>query len=116
MVPERVRMSNGGEALEDVIGRGEEEELPEFRNGAFEVDGGVGGEERGLVNSEFLNEYVQRGEIGRHTMRELIGSIRVVPSREFQCSEVCWVLLVSVVHCFCSLFLTLLRKSVLAVD
>lgn len=44
MVPERVRMSNGGEALEDVIGRGEEEELPEFRNGAFEVDGGVGGE------------------------------------------------------------------------
>ncbi|KAM5585381.1 beta-1,2-xylosyltransferase [Rosa sericea] len=88
MVPERVKMSIGGEVLEDVIGRGEEEELPEFRNGAFEVDGGVGGgEERGLVSREFLDEYVPRGDIGKHTMRELIGSIRVVPSKEFQCSE-----------------------------
>ncbi|KAM5582456.1 hypothetical protein ABKV19_002730 [Rosa sericea] len=38
MVPERVKMPIGGEVLEDVIGRGEEEEeeLPEFQNGAFE--------------------------------------------------------------------------------
>ncbi|KAK9938700.1 hypothetical protein M0R45_015423 [Rubus argutus] len=86
MVPERVKMSIGGEILEDVIGRREEEELPEFQNGAFEVDGGDG-EAKGLVTQEFLNEYVPRGEIGKHTMRELIGSIRVVPTTEFQCHE-----------------------------
>lgn len=95
MVPERVKMSIGGEILEDVIGRREEEELPEFQNGAFEVDGGDG-EAKRLVTQDFLNEYVPRGEIGKHTMRELIGSIRVVPTTEFQCHEVSWVLLVSI--------------------
>ncbi|PRQ35380.1 putative glycoprotein 2-beta-D-xylosyltransferase [Rosa chinensis] len=44
MVPKRVKMPIGGEVLEDVIGRGEEEEeLPDFRNGAFEFRNGAFG-------------------------------------------------------------------------
>ena len=98
MVPERIKMSRGGEGLEEVIGRGEEEELPEFQNGAFEVDGGVGflGPPRGLVDGEFLDWYVPRGEIAKHTMRDLIRSVRVVTPGEFQCHEV-W----GFSQCFC---------------
>lgn len=35
MVPDRIAMSRGGEKLEEVMGRNEEEE--EFQEGAFEV-------------------------------------------------------------------------------
>lgn len=89
MFPERVEMSKGGERLEQVIGRGEEEELPRFQNGAFEVDGGLGfeGPPRRLVNDEFLDRYVPRGGILRHTMRDLMGSVRVVAADEFECQE-----------------------------
>jgi hypothetical protein len=31
MVPERIKMSRGGERIEEVIGRSEEEELPDLR-------------------------------------------------------------------------------------
>ncbi|KAK4781453.1 hypothetical protein SAY86_015555 [Trapa natans] len=96
MVPERIRMSKGGERLEDVMGRGEAEELPDFDDGAFEIDGGGGrsgelglGFKRGrkLVDGEFLNNYVPEGGISRHSMRDLIGSIRVVGSKEFVCDQ-----------------------------
>ncbi|KAK4750611.1 hypothetical protein SAY87_004093 [Trapa incisa] len=96
MVPERIRMSKGGERLEDVMGRGEAEELPDFDDGAFEIDGGGGrsgelglGFKRGrkLVDAEFLNNYVPEGGISRHSMRDLIGSIRVVGSKEFVCDQ-----------------------------
>lgn len=82
-------MSRGGERLEDVIGRKEEEEMPVFQDGAFEVDGGVDfrGPPRGLVDGNFLDRYVPDGEILRHTMRDLIRSIRVVGQREFKCDE-----------------------------
>ncbi|XP_010482996.1 PREDICTED: beta-(1,2)-xylosyltransferase [Camelina sativa] len=107
MVPDRIVMSRGGERLEEVMGRREEEELPEFRDGAFEVAeevssrlgfkrhrriGGGGGNDvisRRLVNDELLNEYVQEGGIGRHTMRGLVASIRAVDSKDFVCEE--WV-------------------------
>jgi glycoprotein 2-beta-D-xylosyltransferase len=90
MVPERIKVSRGGEGLGEVIGRGEEEELPEFKNGAFEVDGGVGflGPPRGLVDGEFLDRYVPEGQIVKHTMRDLIRSVQVVGPGEFQCHEV----------------------------
>lgn len=90
MVPERVKMSAGGERLEEVIGRKDEEELPEFEDGAFEIDGGDGsvGETTRLATQEFLNEYVPQGEISKHTMRQLIGSVRVVPADKFECHEV----------------------------
>lgn len=90
MVPERLKMSAGGERLEEVLGRGEKEEMPGFEEGAFEIDGGekfVGGRKR-LANQEFLDKYVPVNQISKHTMRELIGSVQVVPAGEFDCQEV----------------------------
>jgi glycoprotein 2-beta-D-xylosyltransferase len=107
MVPDRIVMSRGGEKLEEVMGRKEEEELPAFRQGAFEVaeevssrlgfkrhrrfGGGEGGSavSRRLVNDEMLNEYMQEGGIDRHTMRDLVASIRAVDTNDFVCEEVC---------------------------
>ncbi|XP_022843527.1 beta-(1,2)-xylosyltransferase-like [Olea europaea var. sylvestris] len=88
MVPERILMSKGGEKLESVIGRGEDEELPNFEAGAFEIE--VSDKTRNgkrLVHEEFLNNYVQEGAIDRHTMRGLVDSIRLADSTEFICSE-----------------------------
>lgn len=103
MHPERIRMSRGGERLEEVMGRGEDEELPEFDFGAFEIevvdddsdsDGlSGGGGDRKLVDSKFLNQYLQRGGISKHTMRSLVDSIRLVGAKDFQCSEVSLVFL-----------------------
>ncbi|PON43311.1 Beta-(1,2)-xylosyltransferase [Parasponia andersonii] len=89
MVPEKVKMSKGGEKLEEVIGRSEEEELPDFDAGAFELDGGqrFSGEKRELASKEVLGELVPQGEVLRHTMRGLIESTRIVPAREFECDE-----------------------------
>ncbi|KAI3456853.1 hypothetical protein Pfo_013516 [Paulownia fortunei] len=78
---EKISMSNGGEKLESVIGRGEDKELPSFEDGAFEI---------GLVDQEFLEKYVQEGAVQKHTMRGLIDSIRLVDAIEFSCSEVNW--------------------------
>ncbi|KAI8552951.1 hypothetical protein RHMOL_Rhmol06G0307800 [Rhododendron molle] len=101
MHPERIRMSRGGERLDEVMGRGEDEELPEFDVGAFEIEvvdddndndsNGLsgGGGDRKLVDSEFLDQYLQRGGISKHTMRSLVDSIRLVGAKDFQCSE--WV-------------------------
>ncbi|KAE8645996.1 beta-1,2-xylosyltransferase [Cucumis sativus] len=84
MWPERIFMSRGGERIEEVIGRKEEMELPEFRSGAFELDGG---EERVLADEKFLDRFVQEGEVQRHTMRALFGSFRVVSESDFGCQE-----------------------------
>lgn len=86
MVPERIRMSRGGEMIREVIGRQEDEELPEFQDGAFQILG-VEKKGRSAVSSDFLDSYVPRGQISRHTMRKLIGSIRVVNEKEFQCDQ-----------------------------
>ena len=89
MTPERILMSVGGEKLEDVFGRKEDDELPKFEAGAFEVDAGEGfGDQRKLVDVEFLNRYVPEGAISRHTMRALLDSIRLVGSSEFKCDQV----------------------------
>ncbi|GMY31093.1 beta-(1,2)-xylosyltransferase [Fagus crenata] len=89
MDPGRVLMSRGAERLEEVIGRKEEEELPRFENGAFEVDGGPGfrGSPRRLVADELLDRYVPRGGIGTHTMRDLFGSARIVGPDHFECQR-----------------------------
>ncbi|PHT44020.1 Beta-(1,2)-xylosyltransferase [Capsicum baccatum] len=88
MNSEKIRMSKGGEKLEEVIGRGEEEELPNFKNGAFEIMVNerkkIGGK---LVDEEFLNKYLPEGAISKHTMRELIDSIRLVSANEFHCDK-----------------------------
>ncbi|KAJ6301846.1 hypothetical protein OIU77_016041 [Salix suchowensis] len=88
MVPERIKMSRGGERVEDVIGRGEEEELPDFENGAFEILGSTA-RSKWLVDEGFLDSFVPDGDVMRHTMRGLIRSIRVVDnnSKEFHCDQ-----------------------------
>lgn len=89
MTSKRIVMSTGGENLEDVIGRKEDEELPEFEAGAFEVDAGEGsGDQMKVVDEEFLNQFVPEGVISRHTMRGLLDSIRLVGSSEFKCDQV----------------------------
>lgn len=95
MVAGRIKMSRGGEKLEDVIGRGEEEELPVFSDGAFEIEGsgrefgpGRGISRRRMVTGDDLDRYVPAGDVSRHTMRELIGSIDVVGAAEFRCDQV----------------------------
>lgn len=100
MHPDKIKMSAGGEVLESVIGRGEEEELPEFEFGAFdlEVTGNSKNHGKKLATEGFLNEYLQKGEISRHTMRDLIDSIQLVGANEFECSEV------RVFHSVCSYF------------
>ncbi|CAA7021092.1 unnamed protein product [Microthlaspi erraticum] len=99
MVPDRIVMSKGGEKLEEVMGRKEEDELPEFREGAFEVAeeisrlsfnrnrriGGGGS----VISRRLVNEYIEEGGIKRHTMRDLVGSIRAVGTEDFVCEE--WV-------------------------
>lgn len=82
-------MSDGGESLEAVIGRGEEEELPKYESGAFEIDGGgLGKEGMRAVDEEFLEKYVQRGAVQSHTMRMLMESMRVVGHQKLDCSQV----------------------------
>ncbi|KAL3736395.1 hypothetical protein ACJRO7_025364 [Eucalyptus globulus] len=88
MVAGRITMSRGGEKLEDVIGRREEEELPVFNDGAFEIEGS-GISRRRMVTSDDLDRYIPAGDVSRHTVRELIGSIQVVGAAEFRCDQ--WV-------------------------
>lgn len=88
MIPEKILMSHGGEKLESVIGRKESEELPDFEDGAFQIE--VADRSRigkKMVDEEFLDKFVQQGAIDRHTMRGLISSIRLADAHEFVCSK-----------------------------
>lgn len=81
-------MSSGGERLEAVIGRNEDEELPVFDSGAFDIEVADGlNHGKKLVDEGFLNQYLQHGEISRHTMRNLVDSIELTGAKDFQCFE-----------------------------
>ncbi|GJN15799.1 hypothetical protein PR202_gb02741 [Eleusine coracana subsp. coracana] len=84
--PALIAMSRGGESLEQVMGRAEEEELPKYEPGALLVEGPAAGP---LVEAGFLDTYMPTGGIGMHTMRALLQSARVVPPGELHCSQ--WV-------------------------
>ncbi|KVH99194.1 beta-(1,2)-xylosyltransferase-like [Cynara cardunculus var. scolymus] len=88
MHPEKVKMSVGGEELESVIGRKEDDELPKFEFGAFdlEVDEKLNSRKK-LVDGSFLDQYLKKGSVPRHTVRELIDSMQLVGANEFKCSE-----------------------------
>lgn len=91
MDPQRIRMSAGGERLEEVMRREEEVELPKFEPGSFQIESGRGGggEAGGrIVTEEVLNRVVPRGVISSHTMRDLISSIQIVGPGDLQCSQV----------------------------
>lgn len=83
-------MSRGGEDLEKVMGRKEEDELPKYEVGAFQIegDGWERREDRRLADQAFLDQYLRHGAVHMHTMRSLVESIRVVPSGELQCDQV----------------------------
>ena len=93
--PALIAMSRGGEPLEQVMGRAEEEELPKYEPGALLVEGPSAGRTAPLVDTGFLNNYVPTGGIGMHTMRALLESARVVPPGELHCSQVLFALLAS---------------------
>lgn len=82
-------MTRGGEKLESVIGREEGVELPDFEYGAFQIESAdrsrIGKE---MVDEGFLDKFVEVGAVARHSMRELISSIRFVGADEFVCSKV----------------------------
>ncbi|XP_020598891.1 beta-(1,2)-xylosyltransferase-like [Phalaenopsis equestris] len=89
MDPRKIMMSKGGERLELVMGRREEEELPSFEDGAFEIEGDRRKRSQGgrVVDDEFLDRYVPRNGIAFHAMRGLMKSMRVVGPGELQCSQ-----------------------------
>ncbi|KAE8723550.1 Beta-(1,2)-xylosyltransferase [Hibiscus syriacus] len=90
MDPGKIEMSSGGEKLEDVIGRSEEEELPRFQDGAFVVEGNGGSKRRKLVGEGFLDEFIPvDDDDSGHPIRESIGSIVIVGANDFDCQE--WV-------------------------
>lgn len=89
MNPGKINMSHGGEVLESVIGREEDEELPFFQYGAFDIrveDEAKYGEK--LVTPYMLHRVYPQGEVIKHTMRSLINSILLVSRSDFKCSEV----------------------------
>ncbi|KAJ8426450.1 hypothetical protein Cgig2_031099 [Carnegiea gigantea] len=86
MDPTEIRMSKGGEGIEEVIGRKDEDELPEFEPGAFRISAPVD-ETKRAVSPEFLDKYLPEGVILRHTMRELIGTMELVRESELNCSQ-----------------------------
>lgn len=88
MDPVRISMSNGGEDLKSVIGREEEDELPKYEAGAFEIEGVVSEYENAkVVDEDFLNAYMPLGRIQVHTMRNLVDSIRVVGVGSLECGQ-----------------------------
>uniref|UniRef100_A0A0E0LWL8 Glycosyltransferase 61 catalytic domain-containing protein n=1 Tax=Oryza punctata TaxID=4537 RepID=A0A0E0LWL8_ORYPU len=87
--PGLIAMSRGGEPLDHVMGRAEEEELPKYEPGALQVEGPPAKRTGPLVEAGFLDAYVPTGGIGMHTMRSLLDSGRVVPPGELHCSQ--WV-------------------------
>ncbi|KAJ0965145.1 hypothetical protein J5N97_026283 [Dioscorea zingiberensis] len=85
MDPGRTAMSRGGERLEEVIGRGEDDEMPKFEAGAFEIELDMPGDSK-VVDKAFLDRYLRQGQVGVHTMRSLLDSIRAVEPGKLGCS------------------------------
>ncbi|XP_039171120.1 beta-1,2-xylosyltransferase-like [Eucalyptus grandis] len=87
MSRERIGMAVGGDRLDGVMGRSEEEEeMLVLEDGAFQIAEGGGGRKLGfrrgqsLASDDFLENYVDQGK--RHPVRNLMGSIRVVKPGE----------------------------------
>ncbi|XP_074290924.1 beta-1,2-xylosyltransferase-like [Silene latifolia] len=90
MDPSKIRMSDGGEKIDEVIGRSDEEELPVFLPGSFRLRRREGEEEtspKRVVSEAFLDQFVPHGQISRHTMRELFANMELVGKRDFNCNE-----------------------------
>jgi glycoprotein 2-beta-D-xylosyltransferase len=105
MDPGKIVMSRGGEDLEKVMGRREEDELPKYEAGAFQIEGEgwKRREDRRLVDQAFVDQYLKHGQVNMHTMRSLVESIQVVPAGELQCDQVRSIYLLHVSKYLCFL-------------
>lgn len=79
MDPAALHMSRGGEPLDSVMGRREEDELPQFGAGAFEllIGGGLDSpdDDRALKNNAFLRVVASPGEATLARSGEASGSV-----------------------------------------
>jgi hypothetical protein len=98
MNPEKIEMSEGGEPLESVIGRNEEDELPYFTSGAFQIIVRERGGRKPLFNKTLLQYLMPQGLIQEHTMQHLLEQIHTIPLNEVTCAQVCFFLTSYVVH------------------
>ena len=100
MDPNKIRMSIGGERIEEVIGRSDDDELPSFEKGSFRLRR-KGVKKRRAFSKEFLDKIVHQGQIMKHTMKDLFQSMEVVDDNQddFNCSQV-RVLLLNLFLCF----------------
>lgn len=90
MHPEKIHMSTGGEPLESVIGRTDDEELPKFSTGAFEIVVPSTGSSKVTdwsIAGTLLDTLLPAGEIRDHKMRFLFRSIRTTSADQVTCSE-----------------------------
>ncbi|KAH9617908.1 hypothetical protein KSS87_022889 [Heliosperma pusillum] len=88
MDPDKIRMSVGGERIDEVVGRSDEEELPVFLPGSFRVRRPIEvATPIRPVSEAFLDEFVPHGQVSRHTMRELFANMELVGRRDFNCNE-----------------------------
>ena len=88
MYPKKIKMSKGGEDLHSVLGRNEEEELPYFTPGAFEVMVPETESRRHLFNRTMLDRLIPIEQITQHTMNHLFEQIRTIPVDEVVCAQV----------------------------
>lgn len=89
MDPTKIRMSTGGERIEEVIGRSDDDELPSFEKGSFRLRR-KGVKKKHAFSKEFLDKIVHQGQILKHTMKDLFQSMDVVDDNQddFNCSQV----------------------------
>jgi glycoprotein 2-beta-D-xylosyltransferase len=88
MNPEKIEMSEGGEPLESVIGRNEEDELPYFTSGAFQIIVRERGGRKPLFNKTLLQYLMPQGLIQEHTMQHLLEQIHTIPLNEVTCAQI----------------------------
>ncbi|CAM6016854.1 unnamed protein product [Sphagnum balticum] len=87
MNPKRIKMAKGGEPLDSVIGRNEEEELPYFTSGAFQIFVPERGGRKPLFNKTLLEYLIPKGTVQEHTLHHLLEQIRTIPLNEVTCAQ-----------------------------
>lgn len=91
MYPKKIKMSKGGEPLDSVMGRNEEEELPYFTSGAFQIMVPERDERRALFNKTMLEKLIPEQSIAEHTMHHLFEQTRTIPLDEVTCAQVLFI-------------------------
>ncbi|KAJ7540440.1 hypothetical protein O6H91_10G014900 [Diphasiastrum complanatum] len=87
MNPQNITMTKGGESLESVVHRSEEDELPTYSEGAFQIisEHKTSGK---LVDQEMLDNFMPGGQVRPHRIRMLLESMQVIQKSEAVCSEI----------------------------